>query len=122
MEFISNIGTFITTYAVEIIIVLLVVLGLYVKIKNLINNNLVEWLVDKVAEAEAYFGSETGQLKLRSVYNIFVQDRPILALFISFDKFRNYVDAALEKFEQMLSENGKIKEWYDNKTAEASNK
>ena len=113
MEFISNIGTFITTYAVEIIIVLLVILGLYVKIKNLIGNNLIEWLVDKVGDAEAYFGSETGQLKLRSVYNVFVQNRPILAFFISFDKFRDYVDAALEKFNQMLSDNGKIKEWYD---------
>ena len=122
MEFITNVGAFITTYTVEIIIVLLVILGLYVKVKNLIDNNLVEWLVDKVGDAEAYFGSETGQLKLRSVYNVFVLNRPILALFISFDKFSNYVDAALEKFEEMLSDNGKIKEWYDKQKEEKTNK
>ena len=115
MEGINNIITFIGTHIVEIIIVLLVFLGIYIKAKNLICNNLIEWLVDQVAEAEAYFGSETGQLKLRSVYNAFVQKRPILALFISFEKFSALVDVALEKFEQMLSENGKIKEWYDNK-------
>lgn len=121
MEFISNMGTFITTYTVEIIIVLLAILGFYVKIRNLINNNLIEWLVDKVADAEAYFGSETGQLKLRSVYNVFVQNRPILALFIPFDKFADYVDSALEKFEQMVSDNGKIKEWYDKQKIEVKN-
>ena len=114
MEGINNIITFIEPHVVEIIIVLLVFLGIYIKAKNLICNNLIEWLVDQVAEAEAYFGSETGQLKLRSVYNAFVQKRPILALFISFEKFSALVDVALEKFEQMLSENGKIKEWYDN--------
>lgn len=113
MEGINNIITFIGTHIVEIIIVLLVFVGIYVKGKNLICNNLIEWLVDKVADAEAYFGSETGQLKLRSVYDTFVQQRPILAVFISFNKFSSLVDAALEKFEQMLSENGKIKEWYD---------
>ena len=118
MEFISNIGAFFATYTVEIIIVLLVILGLYVKIKNLISNNLIEWLVDKVGDAEAYFGSETGQLKLRSVYNAFVANRPILAIFISFDKFSDYVDEALKKFEVMLSENGKIKEWYDKQKEE----
>ena len=121
MEFISNIGAFVTTYTVEIIIVLLVILGIYVKIRNLISNNLIEWLVDKVGDAEAYFGSETGQLKLRSVYNAFVTNRPILAIFVSFDKFNDYVDEALKKFEAMLSENGKIKEWYD-KQKENSNK
>ena len=113
MEGINNIITFIGTHIVEIIIILLVFVGIYIKGRNLICNNLIEWLVDKVADAEAYFGSETGQLKLRSVYDTFVQQRPILAVVISFNKFSSLVDAALEKFEQMLSENGKIKEWYD---------
>lgn len=121
MEFINNIGSFVTTYGVEIIVVLLIIVGAYVKIRNLINNNLIEWLVDKVADAEAYFGSETGQLKLRSVYNVFVQNRPILAVLISFDRFSDLVDAALDKFEAMLDENGKIKEWYDNKKLETNN-
>lgn len=116
MEFINNIITFFTTYGVEIIVVLLVALGIYIKAKNLIANNLIEWLVDKVGDAEAYFGSKTGQLKLRSVYDTFVISRPILAAFISYDKFKGYVDAALKKFEEMLSENGAIKEWYDNQS------
>lgn len=121
MEFINNIGAFITTYTVEIIIVLLIIVGIYIKIKNLISNNLVEWLVDKVAEAEMYFGSQTGQIKLRSVYDIFVTKRPILAIFISFDKFSDYVDISLNKFKEMLSENGKIKEWYDKEKEKISN-
>ena len=116
MELINSFLTFINTYMAEIIIILLVVFGIFVKLKKLISNNLIEWLVDKVGEAESYFGSETGQLKLRSVYNTFVISRPVLAMFVSFDKFKDYVDLALEKFETMLSENGKIKEWYDQQT------
>lgn len=114
MEFINNIIAFFSTYGIETIVILLVAFGIYTKTKKLIANNLIEWLVDKVGDAEAYFGSKTGQLKLRSVYNTFVISRPILAAFISYDKFKKYVDEALKKFEEMLSENGAIKEWYDN--------
>ena len=122
LEFFLNIGHFIETYGFSIIIGFLVVLGLYVRIKDIISGNIVEWLVDKVGDAEAYFGSETGQLKLRSVYNTFVSQRPILAIFISFKTFSVLVDAALEKFEDMIENNEKIKEWYEKKKAEIESK
>jgi hypothetical protein len=118
IEIMEKIGYFIETYGFSLIICLLIILGLYVRIKEIINGNIVEWLVDKVGDAEAYFGSETGQLKLRSVYNAFVLQRPILAFFISFNTFSVLVDSALEKFEDMIENNEKIKEWYENKKKE----
>ena len=113
MEVFRNIGHFIETYGFTIIVVLLVIFGIYARIKKLIDSNIVEWLVDKVGDAESYFGSETGQLKLRSVYNTFVAQRPILALIISFDTFKDLVDVALDKFEDMIENNEKIKNWYE---------
>ena len=113
MNFIKATFEFVQTYGMEIIILLLFIFGIYFKVKNFISENLVEWLVDKVGDAESFFGSNTGQLKLRSVYNTFVASRPILAFFISFEQFEKYVDKALEKFEEMLSKNEDIKIWYE---------
>ena len=113
MNFIKATFEFVQTYGMEIIILLLFMFGIYFKVKNFISENLVEWLVDKVGDAESFFGSNTGQLKLRSVYNTFVAARPILAFFISFEQFEKYVDKALEKFEEMLSKNEDIKIWYE---------
>lgn len=113
MDFIKSTLEFVQTYGIEIIILLLFLFGIYFKIKSFVSENLVEWLVDKVGDAEAFFGSKTGQLKLRSVYNTFVAARPVLAFFISFEQFSKYVDKALEKFEEMLSKNEDIKIWYE---------
>ena len=110
---VDTIFNFIETYGFTIIVIFLVLFGMYSKIKALVDNNLIEWLVDKVADAEIYFGSQTGQLKLRYVYDAFVNQRPVLAIFISFETFSSLVDAALEKFEDMLFNNKKIQEWYE---------
>ena len=110
----DTILSFIETYGFTIIVIFLVLFGIYSKIKSIIDNNLIEWLVDKVADAEVYFGSQTGQLKLRYVYDTFVSQRPVLAVFVSFETFSSLVDAALEKFEDMLLNNKKIQEYYEN--------
>lgn len=118
MDYINNIVSFVSAHYFDILILILIIAGVFIKMKNLICNNLVEWLVMRVGDAEIYLGSKTGQMKLREVYNAFVSGRPVLSIFISFDKFRELVDVALEKFESMLSDNGVIKEWYDKKKEE----
>lgn len=65
------------------------------------------WLVWAVGEAEKQFGSGTGQLKLRSVYNMFVKQFPKLSMIIRFERFSELVDDALKVMRKML-ENDKI--------------
>lgn len=74
-----------------------------------------EWLLWAVAEAEKRFGSKTGQLKLRYVYDMFTTRFPFAAKFLSFEQFSNLVDEALEKFNKILQSN-KMVENYINGT------
>lgn len=73
-----------------------------------------EWLVFAVIAAEREFGSGTGKLKLRSVYDLFVSRFPWVAKVITFDTFADWVDKALEKAEEWLNEDG-IAEYVANK-------
>lgn len=113
MQILNNLIGYIEEYGVIVAAVILVAFGVGIKIRNLIKGNLVEWLIDKVGMAEAYFGSQAGQLKLRSVYDAFVKERPILAGMISFNNFSKLVDMALDKFEYLLENDNKFREWYE---------
>lgn len=68
---------------------------------------VLNWLVWAVGQAEQEFGGGTGQLKLRSVYNMFVQRFPNMSLIISFKRFSELVDGALDIMREMLK-NDKI--------------
>ena len=70
-----------------------------------------EWLLLAVAEAEKEFGSGTGQLKLRYVYDLFINRFPSLAKIISFEYFSQLVDKALEKFNNILSSNKQVQNY-----------
>ena len=72
-----------------------------------------EWLLYAVAEAEKQFGSGTGQLKLRYVYDNFVARFPAVAQVISFDAFSLLVDKALEKFNTMINSNKKLQTYIE---------
>lgn len=113
MEWINSITTFIVNNGFSIIIALIIIFAIIVKVRSILDNDLSEWLVKKVMEAEIYFGSEVGQIKLRSVYDSFVKERPLLSLLISFNTFSSLVDVALDKFEEMLEDNGAIKAWIE---------
>lgn len=64
-----------------------------------------EWLLFAVTEAEKELGGGTGQLKLRQVYDLFVQRFPAAAAVVSFDVFSGWVDEALEQMREMLKNN-----------------
>lgn len=64
-----------------------------------------EWLLYAVTEAEKELGGGTGQLKLRQVYDLFVQRFPAVAAVVSFDTFSLWVDEALEQMREMLAKN-----------------
>lgn len=68
-----------------------------------------QWLIYAVAEAEKKLGSGTGQLKLRYVYNMFIAKFPAIALFIDFEDFSKMVDSALEELQELIKSNTDIK-------------
>ena len=72
-----------------------------------------QWLLWAVAQAEKQFGSGTGQLKLRYVYDMFVGRFPALANLITFEAFSLLVDKALEKFNNMLASNKKVEAYVE---------
>lgn len=68
-----------------------------------------EWLLWAVTEAERELGGGTGQLKLRAVYDMFVQRFPSLARVIEFNTFSDLVDDALVEMREMLNKNDAVK-------------
>ena len=64
-----------------------------------------EWLLWAVTTAEADLGSGTGQLKLRQVYDMFLERFPKIAHTVSFAEFSMWVDAALIDMREMLQQN-----------------
>ena len=77
-----------------------------------------EWLLWAVTCAESELGGGTGQLKLRSVYDLFVQRFPKLARWISFERFSELVDDALAEMREMLSKNEAVKAIVEGDTVE----
>lgn len=64
-----------------------------------------EWLLWAVTGAEKELGGGTGRLKLRQVYDLFVSRFPWLVRTVSFEKFSEMVDDALEEMRKMLEGN-----------------
>lgn len=67
-----------------------------------------EWLLYAVTEAEKMFGSNSGQIKLRYVYDGFVSKFPWLAKIVSFKLFSDLVDDALAEMREMLETNDAV--------------
>lgn len=68
-------------------------------------SKVCEWLLYAVTIAEKELGGGTGQIKLRKVYDMFLEKYPKLSVFVSFDTFSGWVDIALEKMRKMIDEN-----------------
>lgn len=72
-----------------------------------------EWMLMAVAEAEKEFGSGTGQIKLRYVYDLFIARFPHLAKIIPFYLFSNLIDEVLVDFRKMLETNDNLKNYIE---------
>ena len=55
-----------------------------------------EWLLFACVEAERDFGSGKGQLKLRYVYDMFVEKFGVIKYIVTFEEFSNMVDEVLD--------------------------
>lgn len=74
-----------------------------------------EWLLFAVVQAEKELGAGTGQIKLRYVWDLFIQTFPALAPVISFEMFSKLVDEALEEMRHLLETNQDILYYVESK-------
>ena len=74
-----------------------------------------EWLLLAVVEAEKALGSNTGKIKLRYVYDLFISKFKYLSLIISFEQFSLLVDDALVLMREAISNNKQIENYINNK-------
>ena len=73
--------------------------------------DLEYWLRKLIWEAEGYFGSKTGQIKLAYVYNLAVSKFPWIAAVMTFEEFNEkYIQGGLEWLEKQLRENPKARD------------
>lgn len=89
-----------------VIFLILVILGLVSYLCK--KGNLQKLLVYICLEAEKRFGSKTGQIKLRYVYDWFMTKFPFMSVLISFEEFSKMVDKALEEMEHLITTNDAI--------------
>lgn len=93
--------------------VIIIAGGIYV-------NGFKNWLVWAVSEAEAIFGSKTGKLKLRYVYDMAVERFPIVSKVMPFSVFGKLVDDALDIMRDMIENNKDIADAISDKLTEDS--
>lgn len=90
-----------------IIVGIMLIGGLIALILNQ-RKSVKEWLLLAVAEAEKALGSGTGKLKLRQVYQSFIDTWGIFAKFVTFETFEKWVDISLEELKKLLETNKKV--------------
>lgn len=95
-------------------LIILVIAGFFYLLKELSVKRVKEWLKYAVSIAEKELGTGTGQLKLRKVYDEFISKYPWISLLISFEKFSELVDEALEWMKKQMDDNKKINEFVSN--------
>ncbi len=100
------------------IVGLLIIIGLgvyeFFKLEKSKRLNIVrEWLLLAVVKAEKQLGGGTGQIKLRFVYDMFIDKFKFLSMLISFNQFSSMVDEALDQMKEMLLTNQQLKEYIE---------
>ena len=93
---------------------IIIIFGIYNFVKKPRKEQLEkikQWLLYAVTAAQKEFGSGTGQIKLRYVYDKFLTTFPAFVSIISFELFSQLVDEALVKFKEILENNNKVQEY-----------
>lgn len=91
------------------------ILVILICIYGCMTEKVKEWLKYAVTLAEKELGSGTGQLKLRQVYDWFVDTFPVFSKILPFAIFSKMVDGALEWLRIELEKNNNIKIYVEDK-------
>ena len=89
--------------------IFVVVLLILVLIYGIMTGKSIHWLKYGVSLAEKELGSGTGQLKLHTVYDMFIERFPIFSKLVPFNVFSDWVDLALDWLREQLDKNPNIK-------------
>ena len=111
MEYIINNWPFIILLLSVVVIAVIAVINFFQKPTPQQIQQIQEWILYLVIEAERQFGSKMGKVKLRYVYDKFLERFDYLGKIISFEKFSELVDKALSTMKDMISQNDKLKEY-----------
>ena len=103
---------FLVNYWAHILIGLLFVAGIVFFVINEYKN-IKEWLLLAVTEAEKALGAKTGELKLRQVYDWFINTFPIISKILPFSAYSSLVKKALVEMEKLLKENESCKKYVE---------
>lgn len=76
---------------------------------------VIEWLKYAVSMAEKELGEKTGPLKLRRVYDWFIEKFPSLSSLITFEHFSKWVDIAIDTLDDWISSKNQIAEYITEK-------
>ena len=95
---------------IGILLLLVIILGKKKQLKI-----VREWLLLAVFKAEKELGDGTGQLKLRFVYDLFIDKFKVTAKFISFTQFCILVDGALIIMKEIITNNDQVKQYLNKK-------
>lgn len=71
-------------------------------------NKAKDWLIWAVSQAEAQLGTGTGKLKLRYVYDLFIEKFPMFSTLIKFETFADWVDSSLDIMKEYIETNPAI--------------
>ena len=102
-----DILTFLAENWYVIVVVLVLLFGIYYTITN--KQKVRIWLEWAVTTVEKELGTKTGQLKLRKVYDMFIERFPVFSKLVPFSTFSIWVDEALEFLRNQLANNEAIK-------------
>lgn len=100
------------TLGIIVAIVLIAAVLIVLAIKQ--PKKVKEWLLYAVTLAEKDLGGGTGKIKLRKVYDMFVDKYPVISFLVSFDTFCKWVDVALDTMNEMLKDNKNLKAYISN--------
>ena len=101
-------------YVATISVIILAVVAIYQFVKKPTNEQyrqVREWILYAVIEAEKTLGSKTGQIKLRMVWDMFLERFPHISPFVTFEMFSSWVDNALVKMRTMIESNKAVAEY-----------
>ena len=107
----NEILTFLSENWYVIVVVLVLAFGIYYTITN--KQKVREWLKYAVTITEKELGSGTGQLKLRQVYDMFIERFPVFSKLVPFSTFSIWVDEALIFLREQLEKNEAIKNFVE---------
>lgn len=105
LEFIGNYWYLIVTAAAMIVVAVTFIIDFVKKSPKERMESVKQWAVYACALAEAHLGSNTGQMKMKETYNMFLQKFPDLAKQISYDTYKETAESALVELKEMLKTN-----------------